>query len=133
MLPSVALRNSIDSGRRSVPFQLQQVEGIEERLGFVPPPAEHMNGGHALLIAAHHLTVDRTLRWSRPRQRGGSGQPSHCPAGLAGGCQGRGEPSAGASCLVSLGEGLSGITEVRVAEVALMLRCGMFLVANRFV
>jgi hypothetical protein len=59
MLPSVALRTSIDSGRRSVPFQLQQVEGMEERLGFVPPPAEHVNGGHALLIAAHHLTVDQ--------------------------------------------------------------------------
>jgi hypothetical protein len=48
------------------PVQLQQVEGVEKCLGLVPPMSDHMEGGHSLFVAAHHLGIDkadRTLRW----------------------------------------------------------------------
>jgi hypothetical protein len=37
--------------------QFQQVKGIEERLGLVPASAEHMEGSHTPLVAAHYLPV----------------------------------------------------------------------------
>ena len=46
MLASVALRTSIGSRRRSVPFQLQQ----EERLRLVPPMSKELEGGHAPFV-----------------------------------------------------------------------------------
>jgi hypothetical protein len=39
--------------------QLQEVKGVQEGLGFVPAMAEQVEGSHAVLIAAHHLTIDQ--------------------------------------------------------------------------
>ena len=58
MLASVALRTSIGSRRRSVAVQLQQVEGVQERLGLVPSMAQKLERSHSLLVTAHHLAVD---------------------------------------------------------------------------
>src|SRR4051812_35810908 len=40
------------------PVQLQQVEGIEERLRLVPPMAK-LERSHSLRITTHHLAVDQ--------------------------------------------------------------------------
>ena len=42
-----------------VAVQLQQVEGVEERLRLVPAVAEQLEGGQPPLVAAHHLAVDQ--------------------------------------------------------------------------
>ena len=47
MLASVALRTSIGSRRRSAPFKLQQVEGVEERLRLVRPVPEQRGSRRA--------------------------------------------------------------------------------------
>ena len=40
--------------------QLQQVKGAKEGRRLVPAMAKHLEGSHALLIAAHNLAVDQT-------------------------------------------------------------------------
>jgi hypothetical protein len=39
--------------------QLQQVEGVEECLGLVPPMPQELERSHSLLITTHHLAVDQ--------------------------------------------------------------------------
>ena len=39
--------------------QLQQVEGVEERLRLVPPVPEHEERSHTTVVAAHNLAVDQ--------------------------------------------------------------------------
>jgi hypothetical protein len=39
--------------------ELQQVEGKEEGIHFVAPPAENVEPGEPALVAAHHLAVDQ--------------------------------------------------------------------------
>jgi hypothetical protein len=52
--------------------QLQQVEGLEERLRLVPPMAQELEVGHAPLVATHHLAVG-----SRPPPQADSAPTSH--------------------------------------------------------
>jgi hypothetical protein len=35
------------------------VEGVEECRGLIPSAAQHMEGSHAALVAAHHFAVDQ--------------------------------------------------------------------------
>jgi hypothetical protein len=41
-----------------IAIQLQQVEGVEERLRLVPSVAEELESGQPPLVTAHHLAVD---------------------------------------------------------------------------
>ena len=49
---------SIGSRRRSA-IQLQQVEGVEERLRLVPPMAQELERSHSLLITTNDLAIDQ--------------------------------------------------------------------------
>ena len=57
--PSVALRTSIGSRRKSVAVEFQQVEGIEEGDRLVPAAAQDVEPGEPALVAADHLPVDQ--------------------------------------------------------------------------
>jgi hypothetical protein len=53
------LRTSIGLLAEVRTVQLQKVEGVEECFGLIPTVAEQLEGGHAVLIAAHHLAIDQ--------------------------------------------------------------------------
>ena len=59
------------------PIQFQQVKGVQERLGLIPPMAEQLKGSQALLITTHHLAVDQAGNLPPPGQT-----PTQIPLGL---------------------------------------------------
>jgi hypothetical protein len=59
VLANVALRTSIGSPAQIGAVQLQQAEGVEERLGLVPPVAEQLEGSDAIVVATDDLAVDQ--------------------------------------------------------------------------